>query len=752
ITVSPACPQVVTNATLAFAALALDQFGAPLPVQPSFTWSVAGGGVISPTGAFSAGALPGGPYLVRAEYGGQTGTASLVVRLPNLLPSVLLTCPANGQVFPGQPLTGRSNISITASASDADGTVTKVGFYRNQHKLGESAATPYGLVWSNAAPGTYQLTARAWDNEGACSTSAPVTITIQAPLLSFFVQPQIQGETAVTLYPVASLATGQTVRVSFGVPFPRGFLQSLDTLRVLDTQRNEKPIYTMVLSPWRNLAQADDEPSIRAALVQTDVQFADTNSDRLADPVPLIIQWGAGPRTQPSLAPVAVRSNWVLVADSHFPATNGVYEPPAIAVFSPAWYGQCLIKSRLLPFGSHPDFSAYDFLFRMFGNSAINRVDPQVTTRNLIDYLHAYDPWLFDRPTTLFQLAFRSGDPVFLREAHRAAQFYANHITAEGWFNLKDGPDMKYSYGECLCADYWLTGDDRYLEVLPRMLSLFDEFNIVYTLDTHFWTERHAAYKLLGYVTAYELLGDPELAQKVRDSFGALVNLQDNPIPGAPNTGGLMHTSYAHGEGGSEFIASPWMSTLLVDAVERYYFQSEDPAVKRFVTRLADFVSIRDGALYLTPAYTYTNAAGEVMQRYNYGNSDGQAPYLMPFYLAGPGLTLDEHMQDIYNDDQHALDVSKILALAYYFSRAEGSPNPAYLHTFSDLYQTFVELETRRFIRPGGPDFGRTVFRLPNPRTFNWWFRTTADLDWLVGPETSLETSAETQSAKVRLL
>ena len=83
-----------------------------------------------------------------------------------------------------------SSIAISANASDSDGVISKVEFYRGGTKLGEDISAPYSLTWSNAVAGTYTLTARAFDNSGAAATSAPVNIslvsasTVSAPVLN----------------------------------------------------------------------------------------------------------------------------------------------------------------------------------------------------------------------------------------------------------------------------------------------------------------------------------------------------------------------------------------------------------------------------------------------------------------------------------------------------------------------------------------------------------------------------------------
>jgi len=91
-------------------------------------------------------------------------------------PSVALSSPSNGATY-----TSPATISLAASASDSDGTVTKVDFYAGSTLLGTDTASPYTLTWSNVAPGNYTLTAVATDNDGLTTTSSPVSVTVSAP-------------------------------------------------------------------------------------------------------------------------------------------------------------------------------------------------------------------------------------------------------------------------------------------------------------------------------------------------------------------------------------------------------------------------------------------------------------------------------------------------------------------------------------------------------------------------------------------
>ncbi len=77
--VSPPSTNVTYGGGQAFGATLLDQFGVAMASQPSsFTWSISGGGTISPAGLFSATAA-GGPYVIGASSGGFSNTASVTV-------------------------------------------------------------------------------------------------------------------------------------------------------------------------------------------------------------------------------------------------------------------------------------------------------------------------------------------------------------------------------------------------------------------------------------------------------------------------------------------------------------------------------------------------------------------------------------------------------------------------------------------------------------------------------------------------
>lgn len=96
----------------------------------------------------------------------------------NQPPSVAISSPVNGSSY-----TSGSTIAISANATDADGTISKVEFYQGSAKLGEDNTSPFSYSWVGVPAGTYALTARAYDNLGASTASGVVNITVSTPSL-----------------------------------------------------------------------------------------------------------------------------------------------------------------------------------------------------------------------------------------------------------------------------------------------------------------------------------------------------------------------------------------------------------------------------------------------------------------------------------------------------------------------------------------------------------------------------------------
>ncbi|MBI5385529.1 MAG: lamin tail domain-containing protein [Verrucomicrobia bacterium] len=89
-------------------------------------------------------------------------------------PLVALAYPTNGAT-----LFSPGTSTLSASASDLDGTVTNVAFFAGTTKLGDDATAPFEFAWSNPTLGYYALRTVATDNSGLSTTSAVANVVVQ---------------------------------------------------------------------------------------------------------------------------------------------------------------------------------------------------------------------------------------------------------------------------------------------------------------------------------------------------------------------------------------------------------------------------------------------------------------------------------------------------------------------------------------------------------------------------------------------
>ncbi len=206
----------------------------------SFTWS----GVAAGTYSLTARATD--------DLGGVTTSlaSTITVSSSNAAPAVTLTQPSNGATF-----TAPATVNLAATASDADGTVTKVEFFNGTTKLGEDTTAPYSYAWSGVATGIYTLTARATDNLGGVTTSASSSITVSSPNVAPSVSITYPGDAAIftwkpsiTITASASDLDGTVTKVEF-----------LNDTTVLGQDTSAPYSFT-----WKNVPQGSHSLTARA--------------------------------------------------------------------------------------------------------------------------------------------------------------------------------------------------------------------------------------------------------------------------------------------------------------------------------------------------------------------------------------------------------------------------------------------------------------------------------------------------------
>jgi len=94
----------------------------------------------------------------------------------NINPSVSITSPQNGSSFAPD-----ESITISANASDFDGSISQVEFYIDGESIATDNSSPYSVSWSTSSEANYVLTAIVTDNEGAQTTSNDLTFHIEQP-------------------------------------------------------------------------------------------------------------------------------------------------------------------------------------------------------------------------------------------------------------------------------------------------------------------------------------------------------------------------------------------------------------------------------------------------------------------------------------------------------------------------------------------------------------------------------------------
>jgi hypothetical protein len=386
----------------------------------------------------------------------------------------------------------------------------------------------------------------------------------------------------------------------------------------------------------------------------------------------------------------------------------------------------------------YPEFREQQHAHKNFFYTAITQDDPAVTSDNECPYRTVDEPWLYDRAATFFHLYFRSGFFIALREAVLASQFYAAHLyppgttpsDAIGAFDLKN-PDpaayigangIMYSYSENLAYTHWVTGDPDMLGPIEWVSKGQEDATDEPTRWTSgtAYTERHIGFRLLAHAVAYEVLGDRAYVSGGTTYATLVSTIADNliwhqdgaggAVPADRVDGALWKYGRQQGDGPEdEWVASPWLSAILVDAMVRVYAQTERTDIAAFVRRMGTFLV----------------AASDVVPDEEFDTSmDLRKPDYVTLIdgstYAPDGAT-----------GEHALEVSGAIAWAHFFAGLTSTPEPTFAPAARDLYTTY-DYSVNYWTRPAAPASGVTAYRLNVGvcRKFSWEHRPSGSLSW----------------------
>ncbi len=571
---------------------------------------------------------------------------------------------------------------------------------------------------------------------------------------SFFAPPEPSGSMRVKLVPTEAVTAGTAQLVTFGVPFARKSIRVADVGRIRVTVDGaEIPAHVDALTPWRHATDpGEDGKYLRVARIQIRHAFSSPVASREVE-----VEWGLAARTRDVPTFTRVRDGWHRVTSGTFVAADGVDEPNVYALLPKERLSHGLLKPMpMLPFDPevleardnpaamdatehYPAFREQQFASKNFFYTAIAEDAATVSPANRCPYKTHFEPWLYDRPAAFYDVYLRSGYLKPLREAVRASVYYVGKLyppgtspdAAVGAFRLKN-PDpagyigangIMYSYAESLAYTHWLVGDDDAANAIKWVAKGQEDATDEpwkWSPTASGWTERHNAFRLLAHAIAYEVFGD--VAYKPGGvSYKALLNTgadnlvwhqngADGAIPSSKVDGGLWKYGRQQGDGPeSSFVASPWMSAIIVDAMVRVYAVSQRDDVARFLVRMGTFLK---AATKRQRDEEYESE--KELRKVDYVTLIDGSTY-------GPdGATGD-----------HALEVAASLATAYAFSRITGTPEPSLKAHAAELYETY-DYSVNYWTRPAAPASGSSAYRLSvgSCRKYNWEHRPSASLSW----------------------
>jgi hypothetical protein len=141
-----------------------------------------------------------------------SAAASTVVSVANAPPSI-----ANLAATPN-PVVHGSTVTLTASdVQDADGTITRVEFYRGSALLGSDQQASDGWSWTGSTAnwpvGQQTISARAQDNDGAWSQMVSTTVVIEEA---------IPVVTSLSASPSTVVRPGEIALTASGLEIPNG--------------------------------------------------------------------------------------------------------------------------------------------------------------------------------------------------------------------------------------------------------------------------------------------------------------------------------------------------------------------------------------------------------------------------------------------------------------------------------------------------------------------------------------------------
>lgn len=309
-------------------------------------------------------------------------------------------------------------------------------------------------------------------------------------------------------------------------------------------------------------------------------------------------------------------------------------------------------------------------------------------------------PWLYDHPFALYMLYLRTGELHWKKLAHKMSQKYVNNINSDGFFKLKSTPDVKYLMSAGLVLDYMFYPKKRTVDVVKNMFKNTLPWRAKYDRSYTFWTERNLSNAIMLPLSLWELTDSKQalsrLKKVIHESKGNLKQVQEGAC--------MAHEFRDHeGKGGDSLVCSPWMSALVVEQLWRYYVLTSDGDAAEIITLLADFAA---------SSGLYKGTRGHLLD------------LTIPMYLTYVDNSAKKNRFEPWTDIQHACDVAGMILKGQYVKKKIGLEHSFGREQVTGLLKTCKKTLARsKKVK---------VWHISPLRKFNWWFSSTANLEWLL--------------------
>ncbi|EJL6719031.1 chitinase C-terminal domain-containing protein [Vibrio alginolyticus] len=157
--------------------------------------------------------------------------------------------PTVGVVLSANSIDLGGSVTLTANATDADGTVSKVDFYVAGVLAGTATAAPYTLDVTPSQAGSLSVYARATDDAGATADSALATLTVNGGAVTSNCRPDGLYQTTGVDVPYCSIYDEEG-REKMGADHPRRVIGYFTSWRAGDDPQST---YLVKDIPWEQL-------------------------------------------------------------------------------------------------------------------------------------------------------------------------------------------------------------------------------------------------------------------------------------------------------------------------------------------------------------------------------------------------------------------------------------------------------------------------------------------------------------------